>query len=81
MIFHENRLLKYHTLLEDIAKFVVCCSCDWTFKGELTCMYPDQIAITFLNSIVDHKAVNLLFLMTGSRPQSFFFSPLKTEMF
>ena len=44
MIFHENRLLAddsheiYNTLLfskilKDVAKFVVCCSHDWRFKG------------------------------------------------
>ena len=33
--------MKYHTLFflkigEDVAKFIVCCSCDWRFIGTLT---------------------------------------------
>ena len=32
--------MKYHTLFfqkirNDVAKFVVCCSCDWRFRGYL----------------------------------------------
>ena len=43
MVFHENRLfMKWHTIFfskirKDVAKFVVCCSRDWRFKGE-TCV-------------------------------------------
>ena len=44
MIFHENRLLAYNSheisvlisfekIRKDVAKFVVCCSRDWRFKG------------------------------------------------
>ena len=42
-IFHENRLLAddsheniipyFFTSGKDVLKFVVCCSCDWRFKG------------------------------------------------
>ena len=33
--------MKYHTLFfskigKDVAKFVVCCSCDWRFKSKVT---------------------------------------------
>ena len=53
MIFHENRLLAddsheisyliFLKIWEDVAKFVVCCSRDWRFKGYL-CMhsYPSE---------------------------------------
>ena len=43
MIFHENRLLAddspeiscliFSKIRKNITKFVVCCSCDWRFKG------------------------------------------------
>ena len=44
MIFHENRLLAddsheisylifFQKIRKNVAKFVVCCSCDWHFKG------------------------------------------------
>ena len=38
MIFHENHLLEISCLIfskigKDVTKFVVCCSCDWRFKG------------------------------------------------
>ena len=44
MIFHENRLLAddspeisylifFFKIENDVAKFVVCCCCDWRFKG------------------------------------------------
>ena len=40
MIFHENRLLAdnshalyFSKIRKDVAKFVVCCSLDWCFKG------------------------------------------------
>ena len=45
MIFYENRLLaedshgiyliffRKFVIWKDVAKFVVCCSCDWRFKG------------------------------------------------
>ena len=38
MVFQENSLLAYHTLFllktrKDVAKFVLCCSRDWRFKG------------------------------------------------
>ena len=43
MIFHENRLLAddsheiaylfFSKIGKDVAKFVVCCSRDWRFKG------------------------------------------------
>ena len=34
----QTILMKYHPLFlseirKDVAKFVVCCSCDWRFKG------------------------------------------------
>ena len=45
MIFHENRLLAddsheisyliFSKIGKDFAKFAVCCSCDWRFKGLL----------------------------------------------
>ena len=69
MIFHENRLLaddsheiSYLFFFENLKrchKFVVCCSCDWHFKGKqkiilirlcalvayiANTMYPDQTA-------------------------------------
>ena len=44
MIFHENRLLAdsheisclifFSKIRKDVAKFVVCCSRDWRFKGQ-----------------------------------------------
>ena len=44
MIFHENRLLAddshvtscliFSKIRKDVAKFVVCCSREWRFKGE-----------------------------------------------
>ena len=47
MIFHENHLLadNYHVLSyfifllkigKDVAKFVVCCSCNWRLKAALS---------------------------------------------
>ena len=48
MTFHENRLLAddsheisyliFSKIGKDVAKFVVCCSCDWCFKGSKTKM-------------------------------------------
>ena len=46
MIFHENRLLAddsheitclFSKIEKDVTNFVVCCSCDWRFKGETSC--------------------------------------------
>ena len=36
----QTILLKYHSLFfskirKDVGKFVVCCSCDWRFKGSV----------------------------------------------
>ena len=46
MIFHENRLLAdksyelvylfFSKIRKDVAKFVVCCSRGWRFKGPFT---------------------------------------------
>ena len=38
MIFHENRLPAddspyFSKIRKDVAKFVICCSGDWRFKG------------------------------------------------
>ena len=40
IIFRQTILMKYHSFFflkikKDVAKFVVCCSCDWRFKGLL----------------------------------------------
>ena len=42
--FLQTILMNYHTLfiskiVKDVAKFVVCCSRDWRFKGELHYSY------------------------------------------
>ena len=65
MIFHENRLLaddsheiSYLILSiigKDFAKFVVCCSCDWRFKGLkyklLKCIWLFYIAVTLARKV------------------------------
>ena len=67
MIFHENRLLaddshkqtilmKYHTLFlskigKDVAKFVVCCSRDWRFKGFLFRVLIETIVVLSTHNI------------------------------
>ena len=38
IVCQQTILMKYHTLIfskigKDVAKFVVCCICDWRFKG------------------------------------------------
>ena len=48
MVFHENRLLAedsdeksyliFSKIGKDVAKFVVCCSHDWRFKGVSACV-------------------------------------------
>ena len=50
----QTILMKYHTLFlsktrKGIAKFVVCCSCDWRFKG-LTQRRAHQVNVTVPNS-------------------------------
>ena len=64
MIFHENRLLAddshevsylifFLKIEKDIAKFVVCCSCDWRFlilkaiTGE--CNLPESHVVSRIN--------------------------------
>ena len=44
--------MKYHTLVfskirEDVAKFVVCCSHDWRFKGQILSM-TEILSVTSL---------------------------------
>ena len=38
IVCRQTILIKYHSLFlskarKDVTKFVVCCSCDWRFKG------------------------------------------------
>ena len=50
MIYHENRLLADDSHVtsylflnnERCHKFVVCCSCDWSFKGQVLSAYAQM---------------------------------------
>ena len=81
MIFHENCLLAdnshdiiYHTLFllkirKDVAKFVVCCSRDWRFKGYRLPSIRDNAIVkigeklchphTILHTPNDHSILNI----------------------
>ena len=59
--------MKYHTLFllkigKDVAKFVVCCSCDWRFKGSVA-----QV-ILFLCSLRDKTRLNIADFNTRNNP-------------
>ena len=60
MIFHENRLLAddsheisylvfFSKIKKDVGKFVVCCSCDWRFKGYNTTVSRSTTVIGQIN--------------------------------
>ena len=81
MIFHENHLLaddsqqiSYLILSKtrkDVAKFVVCCSCDWRFKGLLfICKYC--LLITFANSLYPDILSGLICFQTVSLEKIFY---------
>ena len=54
IVCQQTILMKYHPLFflkikKDVAKFVICCSRDWCFKGKLDPMYPKLSLAGMLN--------------------------------
>ena len=71
MIFHENRLLGddsheisyliFSIIGKDVVKFVVCCSCDWRFKGQLLfeSLLPQTLVRIANSDVTDQTALGL----------------------
>ena len=73
MIFHENRLLAddsheisylFLKIGKDVAKFVVCCSRDWRFKGSNNYLFFN-IKCQEKNIVCRHLSIRLWVLDTG----------------
>ena len=64
-------LTKYHPLIflkigKDVSKFVVCCSCDWRFKGSAIIGLENQFLV-FLRVPILHS-FSVFFHLTGGLP-------------
>ena len=59
----QTILMKYHTLFfskigEDVAKFVVCCSRDWRFKGKSKAI--GSIFLSRASAKLENAPINIL---------------------